>query len=128
MCNGFKNVYVYIIFVLLLHLKFSPYLYCPVYTVIKPNVSFRILTISSTYRIHPWHLFFASLSKKKNKIRKKETVYLLFSSGIDSVSQAVRVSTEGDFLHNTTRNTRRPNIPHPPVCVWTLRPCISYKA
>jgi len=77
MCNGFKNArehytvgiyYIYIILILL-HCYASTFrpsaVHDSIYTVIKPIVSFRILTIAPTYRVRPRHLFFASLCIEK---------------------------------------------------------------
>lgn len=77
------------------------HLYCSVYVVIKPNVSFRILTITPTYRIHTL-IFRLTIEKKKNERCSEPTYCLTVAS--------VRFPRLFVFLQKETSCTIRPEV------------------
>jgi len=139
--NIIQSRYTTYIYIILLHCYASTFRpsarHDSIYTVIKPIVSFRILTIAPTYRVRPRHLFFASPRYRKT------TCSLPFGSGdaVGSVSQAVRVSlyvhaqrlpaaAQCDLQEYAAAAAAPRHTTSTCVRVWTTRPgcCIGYKA
>lgn len=92
-----------------------PDISCSVETLIFRLAIYTPIEKRPTYRL-------ASSSSSSSSVRfPRPFVFLEY--------KVLRETSCGITMRPGIRTRRRPNIPHPPVCVWTTRPgCISYKA